>query len=453
MASCPAAIDLFGGAGGFSTGLRWAGFDVVRAIDRSEDCAQTYRRNHPRTEFRTADIREVDPEELSPDSERPALIAGGPPCPTFSSMGRGKLSSLGDITSEDQEASDQPVMLRDDGSPVDESNVLTDDRHYLFEEFIRYVRELQPRAFLMENVRGMQSAETRTGENVVSRITRKLRNAGYRVSVQELNAADYGVPQHRNRLFFIGNRAGRDNPVMRRWRTHRKPVNDREKKMKPRTRKEPSQATLARFGVESDQPFQSFHPDREHRGPWVTVGDAILDLPPVSPDGDTPPARATNYEIPPVSEYQEWVRGEPADRDRDELSLNNHECRGHNLTDLTLYKLLGEGVGWTIGELDEEFHPYRSDVFTDQYTKQNAREPATTVMAHIQKDGHLSIHPREARSFTVREAARLQSFRDTFVFPVSRTQAFHQVGNAVPPLVAEALGTAIRETLLDDVAT
>lgn len=131
------------------------------------------------------------------------------------------------------------------------------------------------------------------------------------------------------------------------------------------------------------------------------------------------------------------------------MELYNHECRGHNLKDLTLYKLLGEGVGWTIEELDEEFHPYRSDVFTDQYTKQNALEPATTVMAHIQKDGHLSIHPREARSFTVREVARLQSFKDTFEFPVTRTQAFHQIGNAVLPLVAEALGTAVRKTILE----
>jgi DNA (cytosine-5)-methyltransferase 1 len=110
--------------------------------------------------------------------------------------------------------------------------------------------------------------------------------------------------------------------------------------------------------------------------------------------------------------------------------------------------LLGEGVGWKIGEINEEFHPYRSDVFTDQYKKENPREPASTVNAHIRKDGHMSIHPREARSFTVREAARLQSFKDTYKFPVSRSEAFEQVGNAVPPLVAEALGAAIMERVL-----
>lgn len=443
----PTAIDLFAGAGGFSAGLRWAGFDIAWAIDKSEHCAQTYRHNHPDVEFLTEDIREVNPGDLRFTGGELELIVGGPPCPTFSSMGRGKMSSLGN--EKRPENPKQTGIPKDDGSPRDRSNVLTDDRHYLFEEFIEYVEVLQPQAFLMENVRGMRHAKTHTGENVVKRITRELREAGYRVSVQDLNAADYGVPQERNRLFFIGNRVGCDNPAMSWWETHREPTDDREKNMKPRVREDPSQATLERFGVEPDQPFRSFRPDRNQRAPWITVGDAILDLPPVSPDGETPPKKATEYQIPPVSEYQEWIRDIPAESDGEDMELYNHECRGHNLKDLTLYKLLGEGVGWTIEELDEEFHPYRSDVFTDQYTKQNALEPATTVMAHIQKDGHLSIHPREARSFTVREVARLQSFKDTFEFPVTRTQAFHQIGNAVPPLVAEALGTAVSKTILE----
>jgi DNA (cytosine-5)-methyltransferase 1 len=443
----PTAIDLFAGAGGFSAGLRWAGFDITWAIDKSEHCAQTYRHNHPDVEFLTEDIREVNPGDLRFTGGELELIVGGPPCPTFSSMGRGKMSSLSN--EKRPENPKQTGIPKDDGSPRDRSNVLTDDRHYLFEEFIEYVEVLQPQAFLMENVRGMRHAKTHTGENVVKRITRELREAGYRVSVQDLNAADYGVPQERNRLFFIGNRVGCDNPAMSWWETHREPTDDREKNMKPRVREDSSQATLERFGVEPDQPFRSFRPDRNQRAPWITVGDAILDLPPVSPDGETPPKKATEYQIPPVSEYQEWIRDIPAESDGEDMELYNHECRGHNLKDLTLYKLLGEGVGWTIEELDEEFHPYRSDVFTDQYTKQNALEPATIVMAHIQKDGHLSIHPREARSFTVREVARLQSFKDTFEFPVTRTQAFHQVGNAVPPLVAEALGTAVRKTILE----
>jgi DNA (cytosine-5)-methyltransferase 1 len=239
-----------------------------------------------------------------------------------------------------------------------------------------------------------------------------------------------------------------ENPVMADWATHRKPLTESEKDLKALARRHEDQETLEKYGVESGDPFRSFRPDRDRKAPWVTVGDAILDLPPVSPDGTTPPKMATEYTIPPVSRYQQWVRDIPEDTEWAEMDLHNHECRSHNLTDLTLYKLLGEGVGWVIDDIDKEFHPYRSDVFKDQYKKDNPKEPASTVNAHIQKDGHMSIHSREARSLTVREAARLQSFRDSFQFPVSRSRAYYQVGNAVPPLLAEGLSTAIMSQIL-----
>jgi DNA (cytosine-5)-methyltransferase 1 len=117
------------------------------------------------------------------------------------------------------------------------------------------------------------------------------------------------------------------------------------------------------------------------------------------------------------------------------------------MRDLTLYKLMGEGVTYKIGDLPEEHQPYRTDIFPDKMKKQKASEPSSTVVAHLYKDGHMFVHPNEARSITVREAARLQSFKDTFEFPVARTHAFKQVGNAVPPLLAQAIGTAIQEEL------
>lgn len=450
MKARPTAIDLFAGAGGFSTGLSWAGFEILWAIDNEEHCKQTYERNHPGVDFVCEDIREVDPADLAFEEETIDLIVGGPPCPTFSKIGRGMINSARE-ESDGQSANPQwndSGEFVDGRGPENTENVLTDDRHYLFEEFIEYVDTFRPRAFLMENVPGMQNAETLDGTNVMERIKKDLREAGYTVSAQVVNAADYGVPQHRERLFFIGNRLGEENPTMADWTTHRQPLNDSEKDLKTVVRREQDQSSLEQFGVDIDRPFGSFNPNRDRKAPWVTVGDAILDLPPVSPDGTTPPKKATEYTIPPVSRYQEWARDIPEETDWQEMKLHNHECRGHNLTDLTLYKLLGEGVGWVIDDIDEEFHPYRSDVFKDQYKKENPREPASTVNAHIHKDGHMSIHPREARSFTVREAARLQSFKDTFVFPVPRSHAFHQVGNAVPPLLAEALGTAVRAEVL-----
>jgi DNA (cytosine-5)-methyltransferase 1 len=451
MASRPTAIDLFAGAGGFSTGLTWAGFDVLWAIDSVDHCRQTYERNHPDVEFVCDDIRDVKPTNLPLEENSLDLIVGGPPCPTFSKIGRGKINSIQEKNSEEQPSGDiagATTNFEDQHTPAETENVLTDDRHYLFEEFVGYISELQPRAFLMENVAGMQSAKTRSGENVVERIKRNLRDEGYQVSTQVLDAADFGVPQHRERLFVLGNCLGKENPVMEDWATHRKPLNDKEKELKAVTRRDQAQSTLEQFGLTVNDSFRSFAADQNQKAPWITVGDAILDLPPVSPEGSTPPKKATEYTIPPVSEYQEWARDIPRETTWQEMPLYNHECRGHNLTDLTLYKLLGEGVGWVLDDIDEEFHPYRSDVFKDQYKKDNPREPASTVNAHIQKDGHMSIHPREARSFTVREAARLQSFRDTFQFPVSRSHAFKQIGNAVPPLLAEALCTSIRSDVL-----
>ncbi|WP_248516302.1 DNA cytosine methyltransferase [Salinarchaeum laminariae] len=420
MTGEPTAIDLFSGAGGFTEGLTRAGFDVLWAIDSKEECATTFRQNHPEVEFEVADIREIEPPELP--VEDLDLLAGGPPCPTFSVVGRSKMNSL-------------------------EQHVLTDDRHYLFEEYIRFVEHYRPQTLLMENVPGMRSATTESGENVVRRIKRELRDAGYRVTVREVEAADFGVPQRRKRLFFIGNRSGIDNPILEHWATHRKPRNDDERELTP-ARKDDNQSTLDDFGADITRSIGSFCGESNHREPWVTVGDAILDLPPVSPSGEKPPTEAEEYTIPPVSEYQQWVRDALPDADPTDMELTDHACRGHNMYDLTLYKLLGASAGWSSANLDDELHPYRADVFEDQYTKQASREPASTITAHLAKDGHMSIHPTEARSLTVREAARLQSFEDSFRFPVPRSSGYEQIGNAVPPLVAEALATALLKDVL-----
>lgn len=421
------AIDLFCGAGGLSQGLDDAGYEVLWGIDHEEKTKPTYEANHD-CEMTVGDIRETEPPDLGLDSGELDLVAGGPPCPTFSLVGRSKINSL------------------------DGQSTTTDERHQLYEDFLRFVDHFEPKAFVMENVEGMLSAENDDGEPVVDIIQEQMSDLGYNIRVQLLDAADFGVPQHRSRLFFIGNRLGEDNPDMTEWETHREPKNEDEKQIKYKT--DPSeltaenQETLHGFTEDEDISFPYFDKEIE-RKPWNTVADGILDLPPVSPDGDTPPTKAEEYEIGPVSEYQDWARDIPEDTDWDEMPLYNHECRGHNMRDLTLYKLLGEGVSYIIGDIPEEHQPYRSDIFPDKLKKQNPTEPSSTIVAHLYKDGNMFIHPREARSITVREAARLQSFRDSFEFPVARTHAFKQVGNAVPPLLAQAVATAVRTEVLD----
>jgi DNA (cytosine-5)-methyltransferase 1 len=424
--SRPKAIDLFCGAGGLTEGLSDAGFDVLWGIDHEENTKPTYDHNHDH-EMMVGDIRETSPPDLGLEEGELDLVAGGPPCPTFSLVGRSKINSL------------------------EGQSTTTDERHQLYEDFLRFVAHYEPKAFLMENVKGMLSAENDDGEDVVDVITGQMADLGYEVTVKLLDSADFGVPQHRERVFFIGNRIGAENPDMDEWKTHRPPNNEEEKQIKFKTAEGPdeeSQESLHAYIDEEEKEFPYFEESPDRRVPWNTVTDAILDLPPVSPNGETPPTQAEEYTMGPVSEYQYWVRGRPDPDEWESRTLYNHECRGHNMRDLTLYKLLGEGTSYIIGDIPEEHQPYRSDIFPDKLKKQNPKEPSTTVVAHLYKDGHMFIHPTEARSITVREAARLQSFPDDFEFPVARTHAFKQVGNAVPPLLAQAIATAVRKTVL-----
>lgn len=422
------AIDLFCGAGGLSQGLEDAGYDILWAIDKEEKTKPTFDENHG-CEMVVGDITETEPPDIGLEEGELDLVAGGPPCPTFSLVGRSKINSL-------------------DGQQTTE-----DERHQLYEDFLRFVAHYQPKAFIMENVEGMLSAENKDGTAVVEVILDQMRDIGYEADAQLLDAADFGVPQHRRRLVFIGNRIGSENPEMEAWKTHREPRSEEEKRIKfnrdPDELTPDDQSTLGGFSDDEDaDEFPTFEKNCSKQ-PWNTVADGILDLPPVTPKGDTPPTKAEQYELGPVSEFQHWARDIPENKNWNEMPLLNHECRGHNMRDLTLYKLLGEGVSYIIGDIPKEHQPYRTDIFPDKLKKQNPKEPATTIVAHLYKDGHMFIHPNEARSLTVREAARLQSFRDTFEFPVARSHAFKQVGNAVPPLLAQAIGTAVRTDVLD----
>ncbi|GGM74037.1 DNA (cytosine-5)-methyltransferase 1 [Halarchaeum rubridurum] len=450
MGTQPSAFDLFCGAGGLTEGLKRAGYHVCWAIDHDAAAVETYQENHGGHAIE-ADIRKTDPAVDGPDIEPGELdlLAGGPPCPSFSTIGRSKLGSLEDRSVDD------------------------DDRNVLYLDFLRYVDHFRPRAFVMENVPGMLSdtatvesgtiqeslpvgTEQETERHPVGEeipipeiILDEMASLGYTADYFLLDAAQFGVPQHRERLFFVGRRTGETLPDFERWRTHREP-HRREREQPMTIRPELKDGDTAQETLGEDHPgsLPSFKPDRKQRQPYLTVADAIMDLPPISPEGEMPPSQATEYTLPPISPYQEWVRNIPDGDCWEDQPLRNHEARWHNHLDLSIYKLLGHGVGWNIGQVSTEIQPYRDDIFPDKYKKQNPAQPASTILAHIQKDGHMYIHPTEARSLSPREAARLQSFRDTYWFPESRTNAYRLIGNAVPPRLGEAVGTAIKEVVL-----
>lgn len=446
----PKAIDLFCGAGGITEGLKQAGFEVIYAIDSNKKCKLNYDANHSDANSKghkmtVDDVREIDLADIEIDPEEVDLVAGGPPCPTFSVVGRSKINSI-------------------DGRDVNE-----DERHQLYEEFLRFVDYFQPEAFLMENVEGMKSATNKEGEQVVKIIKEQMEGKrkveglelelNYNVKYQIVNAANFGVPQKRKRIIFIGSRNQGKIPEMEDWRSHRPPKNDKERKIKPKEMPgsvlTENQMNLSNY-TESDKPkLGDFEKNKEVKMPWNTVADAIIDLPPIYPsrtqgESKMPKeyTKVERYSAPAISQYQKWARNIPEYEDEDGAHLRNHEARGHNLRDLNLYKMLGEGTSHSVGGLPDEVQPYRNDIFNDNYKKQNLKEPSSTIVAHIRKDGHMFIHPSEARSLSPREAARLQSFRDSYIFETSRTETYKQIGNAVPPLLSQAVGEAIKKEII-----
>lgn len=267
----------------------------------------------------------------------------------------------------------------------------------LYKQFIRLILELKPFFFVMENVRRMASME----DGVIKKsIEHDLKN-NYSVEFYDHDAVKFGVPQSRKRCLVIGNCIGIENPVLR--QTHFDPRYE-----------------IPRHGI-----------------PFETVGSAISDLPFIHAGEEE---EFLHYTKNPKTKYQR-------ERRRGSTGVFNHVARGHNKRDLKIFSMLKPGQ-W-IRDLPSNFNPYRRDVFKDKYKKQRWDKPASTILAHLAKDGLMFIHPdgRQNRSITPREAARLQSFDDTYIFRGSRTAQFRQIGNAVPPLFAKAIAEAILESM------
>ena len=251
------------------------------------------------------------------------------------------------------------------------------------------IERLNPKAVLLENVPDIAAWDDGA---IIVELCESLRSLGYRVDARVLRAFEYGVPQHRSRLFVVGLR---DNLLF-----------------------------------EWPEPI----------GCIPTLRDAIGDLPEV-PGGQR--ADIIRYTGTPKSDLQRWARRDMSGAGSD--VVYDHVTRAVRPDDAEAFALLHEGQ--TYEDLPERLQRYRSDIFTDKYKRLSWDSLSRTITAHIAKDGYWYIHPSQDRTLSVREAARLQTFPDSFRFAGHPSLRYRQIGNAVPPLLARALGTSLVDAL------
>lgn len=374
--SQPTLVDLFCGAGGLSLGLEMAGFRPVYAVDFDRHAIATYKANHPDTYVACKDIADVTAREIlnAAGGEPIDLIAGGPSCQGFSTHGK---------------------------------RIEDDPRNFLFHHFVRLVKQVKPKYFLMENVKGLL---TYRGGYFRKLIESSFASAGYRVASRVVCAADYGVPQLRYRIVFIGTRTGGD--------------------------------------LSFPEPTHGAADLLNGLLPAVTVEDALSDLPLLGKDFYS---TRREYATPPSNAYQRYLRKGVRSK-----SVSLHHTKPLSALSAEIVRLVKEGEG--LRSIDPELLPARFQKMrkiangalrkdcTTLYFRVSRSRPAYTITCNFRNvaSGPF-VHPREDRSFTFREAARLMSFPDSYIFEGAMLP--RQIGNAVPPLLARAVGRTLIASL------
>lgn len=340
-------IDIFSGAGGLSLGAEMAGIQIRYGIEINSSAAKSFIRNHKCTQVLQGDIRNIDPVSLEECKENLFVIMGGPPCQGFS------LSNT-------------------------RNRNMSNDKNFLFLEFVRFVQELKPIWFVLENVWGLTKMEEGKIKDMIEDYFRAI---GYEVNSKVLWASDYGVPQNRNRFFMVGNLNG--------------------------------------IKFEFPEPYSR----------KITVDEAIGDLPDLE-NGEMLDIGSYKISISKASEYAQSMRANSLYPTQNFVSRNNELV-------IQRYKHIKQGQNWRAipDDLMQNYTDKRR-THSGIYKRLIANQPSV-VISNYRKS--MLIHPYQDRGLSVREAARLQSFPDDFYFegPISHIQ--QQIGNAVPPLLAKAV--------------
>lgn len=441
----PKVIDLFSGCGGLALGFEKAGFDIVAGIELMPEAHKTisynlsWRYGKEETHI-CGDITQIEADIFKYRiGKEGCIIIGGPPCQAYSMVGRGKLRSLG------------------------EDRVNTKDaRGYLYQDFLRFAFELDARAVVMENV---PESTNFGGKNIPEVVCNELEKHGYNTYWTLLNSADYGVPQVRERVFVIAIKEGEKREIQLPHPTNRNVTDVMTQHQK-------------RFeSYKQCKYFKEPNGTVESLPPWVTVGDAFSDLPEIFPTADSKYKLVSlNIEYPYKSEekneYQKqmrnWYGKENFGVSANAFRKNTRDFpiffrmkQGDNY--IAAYQIaaelfLGEAKVFGYEKDSEEYiklykkmvPQYDREKFENKWKKLDEKKPSHTLVAHLAKDTYSHIHPWEPRGITVREAARIQSFPDDFFFDCSMGDAYKQIGNAVPPLLALGVAKAVCDTFEEE---
>jgi DNA (cytosine-5)-methyltransferase 1 len=465
---------LFAGCGGLTLGFQAAGYKPVGSVEIDPIAARTHARNffpnlsaeRFQAHARPVDITHTEPEDLLREFDQRGsaetqidVIVGGPPCQAFARVGRAKL----------REIADHPEAF------------LKDPRGNLYLRYLHYVKKLKPVAILMENVPDVLNYG---GHNIAEEICDALSAMGYVCGYTLLNSVFYGVPQMRERMFLMAIAKEVGTPIAFPAPTHWIEL--------PRGYHGSRQVALQTVRDDLfDQNYFYIEPplaDSTSLRPAITAEEALSDLPPITLHLEGKLSRGTRR-FDQLARYANGVtHGSYAKQMREWPSFEGREgvldhvirylprdyaiFRRMNPGDeypeahahaQTLFKERLRNLRRRIGRpvtpgtmkykelYDATVPPYDPGKFPNKWRKMERNLPARTLMAHLGKDGYSHIHydSDQARTISVREAARLQSFPDGFVFEGSMNPAFRQIGNGVPPLLARALASKIRALIAE----
>ncbi|WP_348629542.1 DNA cytosine methyltransferase [Mesorhizobium sp. M7A.F.Ca.MR.245.00.0.0] len=456
----PRVLDLFSGCGGLSLGFHTSGFEIVAAVEFDKDAAASHGANFHPGDPRHAcprDITKLTPQKLAseldlgPIEQAIDVLVGGPPCQAFARVGRPKL----------REVAEHPEAFR------------LDPRARLYLEYLRYVQAFLPLALMMENVPDVLN---HGGQNVAEETRDFLEGIGYEVRYTLLNAAFYGVPQMRERMVLIAVRRELNAKICFPEPTHHM--------MLPRGYAGSRQVALKLLSsapINRAPGYVSAKASHKELTPAVTAAQALSDLPPITGHLRGEIGRSVRrfdrlepYPGQPDTDYAKLMRTWPG-FENDE-GIHDHVIR-YLPRDWKLFGRLSHGDQYpeahAVAErmfdealARERAHtgaappagsqawrelrtsivpPYDTGKFPNKWRKMEPDLPARTLMAHLGKDSYSHIHydSAQSRTISVREAARLQSFPDGFIFRGAMNAAFRQIGNAVPPLLSRALAKEI----------